>query len=187
MKKLAIASVAALALTGAASAQFVAQESLTININGEVEEICSLTPLGSGVIDVDFGVLSDTAGQIREDVDFGIVCNSAEGANLEISSLNSGKLLREGTETGEGNEIAYSVNPQPGSDRLATTPGTPPTSLANDKTYLVRPGTALREGRNFGIAVFFDGVKGPDYQGVPTTTVFAGNYTDTITVSLTAN
>ena len=187
MKKLAIASAAALAMTGAASAEFIAPENLTITLEGEVELICGLTSLSGSTVDVDFGVLSDTTGQLRQDVPFGVVCNSADGATLGLSSDNGGKLLRNGTETGDGNEIAYKVNPDPGSDAFSTTPGTPPTSLANDKSYTINPDNRLREGREFGIAVFFDGVKGPDFQGAPTTTVYAGDYSDTITVSLVAN
>lgn len=186
MKKIALVSVAALAIAGAASAELL-ESDLTINIEGQVELICGLTSLGGDTVEVDFGTLSDTTGQIREDVPFGVVCNSADGATLGISSMNGGKLLRGGTEMGDGNEIAYSVNPDPGSDAFSTTPGTPPTSLANDKSYTINPDNRLREGREFGIAVYFDGVKGPDFQGAPTTTVYAGDYSDTITVSLSAN
>jgi len=187
VKKFAIASAAVLAIAGAASAEFIVEpDSLTINIQGEVDEICGLTATGA-TVDVDFGVLSDTTGEIREDVPFGIVCNSAEGATLGISSQNGGKLLRDGTETGAGNEIAYRVNPDPGGDAFSMANGTPPTSLANDKSYVINADNRLREGRAFDIAVFFNGVKGPDFQGAPTTTVFAGDYSDTITVSLTAN
>lgn len=190
MKKIAIASAAAIAVAGIASAEFITEpDDLEIAIEGTVEELCGLTSLTStaGTIEVDFGVLSNTDSQIREDVPFGVVCNSAAGATLSMSSANGGKLLRGGTETGPGNEIAYKVNPDPGSDSFSTTPGTPPTSLSVTKSYNIAAGTALREGRPFDVAIFFDGVKGPDFQGAPTTTVFAGDYSDTITVALVAN
>lgn len=187
MRKLVIASAAALALTGIASAETIVDpDTLSITVSGDVEELCSITATNSD-IEIGFGTLSGTDTQFRQDVPFGIVCNSAEGATLGLSSANGGKMLRGGTETGDGNEIPYQVNPDPGSDAFSTTPGTPPTSLSSPKSYNINPDFRLREGREFGIAVFFDGVKGPDFQGAPTTTVWAGEYLDTITVSLTAN
>lgn len=190
MKKLVLASVAAVALTGVASAEFIeageGSADLTLEQSGNVEEICGITA-ASDTLEMDFGELAGTSEQVRRDVAFGVVCNSAEGAVLGVTSENSGYLLRDGTETGEGNQIVYKINVDTGSDAFSYTPGTPPLNLLTDRSFSIPGSTALREGREVGANVTFNGVKGPDFQGAPTTTVFAGEYSDTIIVSLTAN
>ncbi|MEM5516260.1 hypothetical protein WNY37_04815 [Henriciella sp. AS95] len=191
MKKFAIASVAALAIAGAASAEFIdangGDAELELVLNGTVQEICGITAASSS-IDVDFGELAATDGPITRSADFGIVCNAAGGATFGMSSANGGYLLRGGTETGPGNEITYKVNFDTGGDAFpGISPGTPPLNLTVDRSFTVPGSTELLSGREVGAAIVLNGVKGPDFNDAPTTTVFAGAYSDTVTVSVTAN
>lgn len=190
MKKLAIATMAALAVTGAASADFIqapdgGSADLTLELSGSVEEICGITAASSS-LEVEFGELAGTDQDVNRSVNFGVVCNSAGGATLGMASANNGYLLREGTETGPGNEITYKVNLDPGSDAFSYSPGTPPLNLQTDRSFTIPGSSDLREGREVGATITLAGVKGPDFQGAPTTTVFAGDYSDTVTISLTA-
>jgi spore coat protein U-like protein len=192
MKKLMLASVAAFAMSGAASAEFInangGSADLTLELSGNVEEICGITA-SSSTLDVDFGELAGTSGEVRRDVAFGLVCNSAGGISLGMTSANDGYLLRDGATLGdEGSQISYKVNLDPGSEAFTPsfTPGTPPLNLQTDRLFTLPGSASLREGREVGAAIALNGVQGPDFQGAPTTTVFAGAYSDTITVSLTA-
>ncbi len=190
MKKLAFASVAAIALAGTASAEFIQAPSggsaeLEVEINGEVEEICGITATSSSLL-IEFDDLADTDGSLKYPFDFGVVCNSAGGAILSATSANSGALLRNGTETGVGNEISYKLNIDRGVDGLPYTTGTPPKGLASPISYTINGSTALREGAEVGGQFELNGVKGPDFQGAPTTTVYAGVYSDTVTIALSA-
>lgn len=190
MKKLAFASVAAIALAGTASAEFIQAPSggsadLDVQINGEVEEICGITAASSSLL-IEFDDLADTDGSLKYPFEFGVVCNSAGGATLSATSANNGYLLRNGTETGPGNEIFYKLNVDRSTDSLPYTTGTPPKALTSPQTYTIPGSTALREGAEVGGQFELNGVKGPDFQGAPTTTVYAGVYSDTVTISLSA-
>ncbi|WP_375197903.1 hypothetical protein, partial [Sphingobium sp.] len=81
----------------------------------------------------------------------------------------------------------YSFDLDKGDDEFSYALGTRPESLTSDRTYPIAGSAELRQGREVGAYIVVDGVKGPDFQGAPTTTVFAGDYSDIITLSLTAN
>ena len=192
VKKLVLASAIALAMSGAASAEFIdangGTADLTLELSGNVEEICGITA-ASNTLDVDFGELAGTSGEVRRDVAFGMVCNAAGGITVGVTSANDGYLLRDGAALGdEGSQILYKVNLDPGSEAFSPsfTPGTPPLALTTDRQFTLPGSVSLREGREVGAAIALNGVQGPDFQGAPTTTVYAGSYSDTITVSLTA-
>ena len=190
MKKVAIVSMATLALAGTASAEFNqatpgGSAELTIEITGEVEEICGITA-SSNSLSIDFGELSGTDAQITRGITFGLLCNAAGGARVEVSSANDGYLLRDGTETGPGNQIPYTFDLDKGPDEFSYALGTRPVSLETDRTFNIAGSEALREGRDVGAYIVVRGVKGPDFQGAPTTTVYAGSYYDIVTVSLSA-
>ncbi|WP_370373583.1 hypothetical protein [Henriciella pelagia] len=191
MKRLVFASVAALAMVGTASADFIdasdgGTAELTIEITGTVEEICGITASGT-TLQFDYGELAGTTGTVPGGVSFGLVCNAAAGATVGVSSANNGYLLRNGTETGPGNQIPYSFDLDKGDDEFSYALGTRPESLTSDRTYPIAGSAELRQGREVGAYIVVDGVKGPDFQGAPTPTVFAGDYSDIITLSLTAN
>ena len=80
MKKLVLASVAAVALSGVASAEFIeageGSADLTLELSGNVEEICGITA-ASDTLEMDFGELAGPSDQVRRAVAFGVVCNSA--------------------------------------------------------------------------------------------------------------
>ena len=190
MSRVTIAAIAALALSGAAHADFDQaapgdSADLDLQMSGQVEEACGITA-SSNTIDLDYGVMTRTSGPVAGGVNFGFVCNSAGGATVGVSSANGGFLLRNGVETGPGKEIYYSFDLDKGDDEFSYALGTRPVSLASDRTFLVAGSDALREGRVVGAYIVVWGVRGPDFQGAPTTTVYAGSYSDTITVSLAA-
>lgn len=192
MKKVAIASVALMALSTPAMAQvqFFDEDSsagavITYNLQGTVDEICGLTAVSNDV-DIDFGELATTASNVDRSSEFGMVCNSAAGATLTASSANGGVLLRDGTITGAGNEIGYKANIGTGSRDIGV--NTPPITLTTaGKDYVIPGSAALRSGVPVGVQFRVQGVQGTPFQGAPTTTVFAGDYSDTVTVSLTAS
>lgn len=191
-KKIVIATAVSMFIATPAMAQVFSVEPITeieIELNGEVAEFCGLTnTTGSDVVDFGELAVTPTSSNVDRTSEFGMVCNSANGVVLTVEAEN-GALLRDGTETGPGNEIAYSINPDPGGDALPSTPGTPlqnATAFNPSKSYTYAGSEGLRNGATIDIAFRTQGVQGPGFQGAPTTTVFAGDYSDTVTISLVA-
>lgn len=193
MKKLVIASVAAIAMTGVASAQVFFDEDdgadLTLTLNGTVDEICGLTA-ATDEATIEFGELASTATNawVQRGFEFGMVCNNAGGAQLSATSANGGYMIREGSTGGEGNQVRYDANIGTGSRDIGATVGTPPKALTGGGiSYDIVGSAALRSGVPVGVNFRAFGVEGPTFQGAPTTTVFAGDYTDVVTISLTTD
>ncbi|MFK8032493.1 MAG: hypothetical protein AB8G18_19890 [Gammaproteobacteria bacterium] len=192
MKKLIFGTAVSMFIATPAMAQVFSVEPVTeieIELNGEVAEFCGLTNT-TGTDLVDFGELAvtPTTTNVARVSDFGMVCNSANGLILTVAAEN-GALLRDGTETGPGNEIPYQINPGTGVDTLPVSPGTPlqnATVFNPSKSYTYAGSEALRNGANVNIQFRTQGVQGPGFQGAPTTTVFAGDYSDTVTITLVA-
>ncbi|MEM5518708.1 hypothetical protein WNY37_17250 [Henriciella sp. AS95] len=190
MSKVVIAAAAALAMAGTASAEFISAPSggsaeLELQITGTVPEICGLTA-ASSTLEFDYGDLARNDTTLPGGFNFGIVCNSAAGAILSVSSAGNGYMLRNGSETGPGNQIPYTFDLDKGGDEFSYYLGTRPMHLDMPYDFIISGSNALRQGREVGAYVVVDGVKGPDFNGAPTTTVFAGDYSDVITLSLSA-
>ena len=181
-----VAPFVALATLLPATAQ--AQE-VNFTLNAEVDPICEANSDRGDNIEIDLGILSQTPTGTEVDsdgvVDITYVCNDPDGFTRTITSLNDGVLVRIGSGGGQGNEIPYFLSSDGGN------------GLAFSRLQLTAPLT-----RSFGGSVaFLDGVLGTltvtvngvleqnagNVNGVDRTTVFAGQYTDVITLAVTAN
>ncbi len=157
-------------------------------LNAEVDPFCAATtPLGEN-IEIDLGILSQTptGSEVSSsgDVEIIYVCNGPEGFTRTISSLNEGVLVRVGSAGGDGNEIPYFVEAT-GSEGLDFSR----TQFAQPQTRTFSGSTAFLNGVSGTLTVFVNGVLDGGTAGDPTTrtTVFAGQYTDVLTVAVTAN
>ncbi|MDO1559668.1 hypothetical protein Q0812_09540 [Brevundimonas sp. 2R-24] len=187
MKKVLIASATAIALAataGAASAQ-----NLTVNLTGNVATVCGAYNSGAtgGVLNLDFGQLANTDATAQ--VPLGgfnatYICNSAAGMTRTISSANGGYLWRTGTSGGAANQVRYTIQHGGGSglNFAESTLFTP--------IVTVRPGSvALMNGQGGTVTLRADGVRipSPANSSFTTTNVFAGDYTDVMTIAVVAN
>lgn len=191
MKKLLLGAAAVLALgaPGIASAQSV-DPSVSFNLEGSVAEICGVAwSNGFTVFDVDFGELSTTPAGTTITIDpqgsIAYVCNVADGFTRTITSANGGKLRRDGSAGGSGNEIPYLIELTGGSG-VNTAGYVSVSSLTSPQNF--NGSAAFRNGQNSNVSFQVNGVQtGPGPQGSFSTSVFAGDYTDTLTIAVTAN
>jgi len=185
MKKLLVASAAAALITSSASAQ-VFQDSVAFNLEAEVSLVCGVAaPAASTSLDFnDLANIEATTAKSTGTQMFGIACNDPDGATFKVTSTNGGVLLRDANARGAGNEIPYTANITDYTSLI----GFPAASLATPKVTNLGGSEKLRNGTDSRINFNVKGVKGATSgRGAPTTTVFAGDYTDTVTLSLTAN
>jgi len=160
--KTLLAATAAFLVSGTAAQ---ADNSLVFDVTGEVPEICEATTFSIGAVeDID---LTTTAEQKLGGITY--TCNHPGGFTREISSANNGELIHPSDPDG----VAYNVKHGGGSGlSFSPTPLTTPiiTNLS-------------------GSGAFADGQTGSFYVQLPTvpTGLFAGDYTDTITVAVTGN
>ncbi|MEW4449090.1 hypothetical protein [Qipengyuania sp. JC766] len=174
------------ASTLAASAQ--AQE-VSFVLNAEVDSICEATTDAGENIEIDLGVLSETptGSEVSNDQDVEIVyvCNDADGFTRTIASLNDGVLVRVGSTGGDGNEIPYFLEAI-GSNGLDFSR----IQVTQPLTRTFGASTDFLNGVAGTLTVYVNGVldQGGD-SGDPAsrTTVFAGQYTDVLTLTVTAN
>lgn len=191
MKKILIAALAATAFAGTASAQANNNGvvgSVVMNLKANVAEICGAVDYLNPV-DVDFGELSTvlTSATVEKSNGLTIVCNDAAGGKVTIASANAGKLLRNGALTGNGNEIGYTVSSTGGSG-LSPLPGG--TSLATPKEITFNGSTAFVAGQSMTLKFAVNGVLQANVSNIndgERTTVYAGAYSDIVTVSVTSN
>ncbi len=192
MKKILLAaSVAALAGVPVYAQQ--ATSTLTINLSGEVETICTANNNSAtdATVNRSFGTLSDsyTTEVIRTDEinnanQLTYVCNAPDGFTRTITSQNGGKLFRDDSTGGAGNEINYTMD-HGGANGLAFDNE----ELATPRIDTFAGATDWVDGQLGTIVFETYGVRvtDPDGNGADRTTVFAGTYTDVVTVVLTAN
>ena len=181
---LAVASAIALA-TGAASAQDNTPAQLAFNLNAQVGSVCGVYN-GSGTeIDVDFGELSSTDSNSKVEQSAGSVsyaCNAPDGFTRTINSTNGGYLFRDGTSGGNNNQIGYEIRHGGGSG--LSTGWTQLTSAVNSD----HGGAAFLSGQTGSVDFRVDGVRiDTGANGAPSTNVFAGSYSDVVTITLTAS
>jgi spore coat protein U-like protein len=169
MKKTIFA--AALATTTAFAAPAFAQSNVSINLQGSVPLSCTVVANPS-IVNPELLDLNNTA----TDQQLGSLtyqCNNAGGFTRNIKSANGGTLNRDGGAAGENN-IPYQARSGGGSG-LSTALATLSTSGID---------TALA-----GSTSFVTGQTGSVFVkvGAPSGPLFAGNYKDTITVTVTPN
>lgn len=181
MKRFAILSAVALLATPAVHAQTTG--TLTFNLNATVPTVCGISRDGASAVSLNFNTLAQIpAGQRLSDASSTMTevtyrCNAPNGFTRTVTSTNGGKLVRQGTSGGEGNEIPYNAS-QTGQDW-----GT----LSSPRTESFAGSRTLLAGERVNIQFEPFGVQGNAAGGVSGTTVFAGNYSDTVTVTVVAN
>jgi spore coat protein U-like protein len=175
------ASIAALA------AAPLGAQSITYDINAQVSPVCGVYSSSGTVINVDFGSLADVATNATVNAAAGSAtyrCNARTGFTRTIASQNNGWLTLDGNATTDDNRrIRFNMSHGGGSGlgfptRQLTAPFA--RSFPGNPTWLA--------GQTGGVSFQAFGVRGaPAANGVPGTTVLAGNYRDTVTITLTAN
>ena len=172
----------AVLLSGTAFAQ---NSQLTYDLSAQVSSVCGVYNSTGSSIDVDFGDLSNTETTATVEQAAGsasYACNSPNGFTRTISSTNGGYLFREGTNGGAENQIAYEMSHS----------GT--NGLNMGWTQLTSAANADLSGNGFltGISGDVDfrvyGVRATNAaaDGASYTTVFAGDYSDVVTITVTA-
>lgn len=180
------AAVSALAISAPVSA-----EELTITLTGEVTPICGVTNdetnAAPGPIPINFGMLSDTpVGQQTDRITSRllITCNSPDGGSVTINSENGGKLFLDGV-GGEAREVGYTISSVGGFGLFF-----PETDLGADVVRTFPGAAQFIQGQRLTLFFKANGVavnNDANANEADRTTVFAGNYTDVVTVSVTAN
>jgi len=185
MKKLLIAIAA---LTTVAATPAFAETTKDFDVTASVGSVCGAFRDGENDISVPFSdlALTPTTSVITANgTGVGYRCNSPGGFIRTITSANKGKLVRAGASAADAlNSIPFKMNHGGGSslsfsevslsvDKVDTFPGAPAflTGQTGTVTFSI-PGVAVSSGNNYG---------------APGTSVFAGTYADTVTISITAN
>ena len=183
MRKSLILVASITALSGAP----LGAQNLTYDINAQVGPVCGVYNSTGTVINVDFGSLADVASDATVNAAAGSAtyrCNVLAGFTRTIASQNSGWLTLDGNPTTEtSRRIRFTMAHGGGSGLgFAAQQLTAPAnrSFTGNSTWLA--------GQTGGVSFQASGVRGaPAANGVPGTTVLAGNYRDTVTITLTAN
>ena len=183
MKKF-IVSTAAATVFAFGSAAIAQDGQLSYDLNAEVSSVCGAYNASGTEIDVDFGELAETATSNTVEQGAGdatYICNSPNGFSRTFTSANGGYLFRAGTNGGAQNQIAYEMRHQ-GSNGLNMNW----TSLSSAASADLN-GSAYLTGVTGAVSFRVDGVRGADeVNGAAGTTVFAGDYSDVVTITVTA-
>ncbi|MEW4449089.1 hypothetical protein [Qipengyuania sp. JC766] len=178
-----VASATAVAFAAPVAAQNV--NPVVHELTGEVDGVCTLADSTPQPVQIDFGTLSgvDVGSQTPEQANgLTIICNDPDGGTLSISSANNGVLRRDGTNGGANNEVGYSF-------RTTGTITIPTGNLATQVNRTFNASSAYINGQSITLRFAANGVRAPSPAGNGGTisTVFAGTYSDTVTVAVTAN
>lgn len=163
-------------------------QTVTYNVNAQVQQICGAYNTEGQVVPVDFGALANTlpAQFVQRDAgDITYRCNVAAGFTRTVRSQNNGWMTLGGqTTTNANRRIRFTMQHQ-GANGFGYVQLTAPrvTSLrdAVGRPLYLRGQTAIIRFRAFGVRGAATTV------GPIGTTVFAGNYRDTVTLTITAN
>lgn len=163
-------------------------QTVRYDVNAQVRQICGAYNTEGQVVAVDFGALANILpAQFvqRSAGDITYRCNVPAGFTRTVASQNSGWLTLGGQATTSANRrIRFTMQHQ-GADGFGYAQLTAPrvrtlVDAPNSRRYL-NGQTAIIRFRAYG-------VRGPATTAGPTgTTVFAGNYRDTVTLTITAN
>lgn len=192
MRTLFATAFAAAALVGAPAfaadlAPAAAGSGLTFALDADVSVICGVYSTTGTTIAVPFGDLAARRQNDRATFDAQVVyrCNTVGGFSRMVSSANGGNLVRQGDGATTANRIAYRFGEISADRTLVTRDGPLGSSVKSDHAGSQAFLTGVRSTMNFnvpGVMNDFGNVAGE----APGTTVFAGDYADTVTVSITA-
>ncbi len=183
MKKIALIVAGFTALSAVpASAQ-----TLTYNLNAQVAPVCGVYNSTGTAIDVDFGELASVASDATVDVAAGSAtyrCNSTNGFTRTITSQNNGFLTLDGTATTDNTRRIPFTMAHGGGNGFGFSAQQLSTPLNNP----FNASSAFLNGQTGGVSFQAFGVQtAPGGNDAVGTTVFAGNYQDTVTITVTAN
>lgn len=187
---LALASTALVAAPAYAQSNVSSSNTLTYTLNADVGTICGVYNTGGQAVTINLGDLAELTFSQKATASSEAVyrCNSTGGFSREIKSANGGTLVRQGTDTLAANAISYRFSHGGGSDleiaRGRPTPlGSTPisTTHAGSQAYL----TGVVAPIGFEVSGVFN-LRGGFADGAPGTSVFAGDYSDTVTISVVA-
>ena len=185
MKNIILAGAMASVFTAGSAFANGSPAQLSYELNAEVSSVCGVYNASGTEIEVDFGELSETATTTSVEQSAGsasYACNSPNGFSRSISSANGGYLVRAGTEGGESNQIAYEM--RHGGGHGLSMDWTQLSSAANADFN----GAAFLTGQTGSVGFRVNGVRSANSNanGAAHTTVFAGEYADVVTITLTA-
>ena len=185
MTKYLIAALAAAAAFGATPA--LADNALVYNLNATVGAVCGVYGPGTQTVAVNFSDLAAVPTTTQVSVGAGAAgyrCNSPTGFTRTISSANSGKLVRTGSNGDASNSIIFQMTHGGGSGL-----GFAATQLKAPITASFAGAAAFATGQSGSVSFQINGVgdnTSTNNNSAPGTTVFAGSYTDTVTITVTA-
>lgn len=183
MKKILMVAAAAAALSAVpASAQ-----TLTYGLNAQVATVCGVYKFDGPTVAVDFGALAATPAATAVPAGAGSAsyrCNAVNGFSRTVTSANSGFLTLNGAPTTDNTRrIRFDMSHGGGSGL-----GFPLQQLTAPVVSTLGGSTAFLAGQTGSINFSTFGVQAaPGPNEAPGTTVFAGTYQDTVTITVTAN
>ncbi|MCU0948884.1 MAG: hypothetical protein MUF47_11640 [Porphyrobacter sp.] len=162
-------------------------QNLGYEMNAQVSPVCGVYSSSGTVINVDFGALFSVAATATVNAPAGSAtyrCNGVNGFTRTITSQNNGWLTLDGNATTDNaRRIRFNMAHGGGSGL-----GFGAQQLTAPVSRSFPGSTAFLNGQTGGVSFQAFGVRGtPTANGVPGTTVLAGNYRDTVTITLTAN
>lgn len=187
---LALASTALVAAPAYAQSNVSSGNSLSYTLNADVGTICGVYNTGGQAVTINLGDLAElTSVQDATATSEAVYrCNSTGGFSREIKSANGGALVRQASDTLAANRISYRFSHGGGTD-LEVARGRPTplgstaitTTHAGSLAYL----TGVKAPIGFEVSGVFR-TFGGFADGAPGTSVFAGDYSDTVTISVIA-
>lgn len=183
MKKFALSAIVAVAAL-ASNAALAAD--LTYNVGASVSSVCGAYRSSGSTINVPFNDLAVVDSGTSVPVSGGSAtyrCNSAAGFTRTISSLGGGKLVRAGSNADVYNSIPYTVAHGGGSGL-----GFSATPLASSIITTLGGSSAFLSGQTGSVNFNVNGVSNinTNANNAPGTTVFAGAYSDVVTIAISA-
>lgn len=184
--KLFGAAAALTLLAGPAFAQSY-NATATVNVAGTIPATCGARINNGSTLSVDFATLAatDTASSVTQSNPLILLCNDPDGYQVSYSSANAGYLVLNGVlanNTDQFRRIPYSANgDQP-------TRGSLPAAWTSLATTQTATSTASTSSISVSMGVKVSGVRVSDanVSGGYATSVFAGAYSDVITISVAA-
>ncbi len=168
------------------------EDSVEYTLTAQVETICGIDA-SSASTDIDFGTLSDVDVADQVNISGGllnIVCNVPGTITVTYSSANNGVLVREGAvgTLTSSDQIPYEMSVFDITAETGADLGFDQQQLTNNITTSLTPISSASEGNAILAPTFFvNGVKLPSgSSGIPIFTAFAGDYSDTVTISVSA-
>jgi len=183
LHKIALMTASLAALGGAP----LAAQTVTYDMTAQVTPACTVTSSSGSSIDVNFGSLANVPPTTTVTVAAGSAtyrCNTRMGFTRTITSQNNGWLTLDGNSTTDANRrIRFNMQHGGGSGlsfpvRQLTAPFS--RNYPGNPTWI--------NGQTGSVSFQAFGVRAaPGSNGVAGTTVMAGNYRDTVTITLTSN